>query len=183
MAPAVLEHPGAVGSTYEGGTDVDNSSKRRASVDRVDPERSWDAECCFRLDLTTSNYRQRGPILDSGRVPVRITRGHHRFRLGYNIEATIMEIAPAKDLVTITDEAAFDVAYGEQLDRCGLTRIGECLREVTANAAGRGLVLLCFEDVSRLGEFSCHRRTFARWWEAKTGEEVPELLEDATNNK
>jgi len=46
---------------------------------------------------------------------------------------------------------------------------------VSAAHGGRGLVLLCFEDVEALGEGSCHRRMFARWWEARTAQRVDEL--------
>jgi hypothetical protein len=38
----------------------------------------------------------------------------------------------------------------------------------------KGVVLLCFEDLSKPGEW-CHRRAFATWWEEQTGEKVEEL--------
>ncbi|MDR2170525.1 MAG: hypothetical protein LBP59_10320 [Planctomycetaceae bacterium] len=36
------------------------------------------------------------------------------------------------------------------------------------------VVLLCYEDVSKVGQW-CHRRMFAEWWENKTGEIIEEL--------
>ena len=40
---------------------------------------------------------------------------------------------------------------------------------------GRTLVLLCFENVHKLGEDSCHRRWAAHWFQLVHGIEVPEL--------
>jgi hypothetical protein len=37
-----------------------------------------------------------------------------------------------------------------------------------------GVVLLCFEDLTKPGEW-CHRRSFAAWWDEKTGQKVDEL--------
>ena len=151
-------------------------SKRPSSEDEPD---DWSTPLIGmdpRIDLVTSSYRQHQLIVASGRVPVRVTHGHPRFRLGYELEATIKEIAPTKSLLAIQDLSEFDVAYRAQLDLCGVTRIAQRLNAVSQQFGQRGLVLLCFEDLRRLGEFSCHRRSFARWWEAQTGEEVPELI-------
>jgi rubrerythrin len=52
----------------------------------------------------------------------------------------------------------------------------ERFEDVSARHGGERLVLLCFEDV--LAGESCHRRTFAQWWEEQTGQEVPELDPD-----
>jgi hypothetical protein len=42
--------------------------------------------------------------------------------------------------------------------------------------AGQRLVLLCYENVTGpLGPLVCHRRVFADWWTAWTGQDVPEL--------
>jgi hypothetical protein len=68
--------------------------------------------------------------------------------------------------------AEFDRHYTAQLDRYAagieekLTRLGE--------ATGSPLVLLCFERRIR-GPADCHRRSFAQWWQERTGQQVPEL--------
>lgn len=128
--------------------------------------------------IATSSYRQEGLIRESGRIPVRITAGHPRFRLGFQIAATIKELAPSRTLFAIKDEHAFDVAYRSQLDQAGVELIGQKIADVCAAHGERSLVLLCFEDVAQLGELSCHRRSFAHWWEERTGEEVPELISE-----
>jgi len=40
---------------------------------------------------------------------------------------------------------------------------------------GRTLVLLCFENVHKLGDDACHRRWAARWFEKMHGLVVPEI--------
>jgi len=65
--------------------------------------------------------------------------------------------------------------YRAELDRVGLDAVQGALSDVSAGHEGRGLVLLCFEDVVKLGGLSCHRRSFAHWWYEQTGQVVPEL--------
>ena len=155
---------------------MNHISKPQTSEDEADDPSISLIGVDAQVDLATSSYHQCRLIIASHRVPVRVTHGHPRFRLGYDIEATIKEIAPTKGLLAIQDPSEFDIAYRDQLDLYGVIRIGQRLSAVSEQSGQRGLVLLCFEDIGRLGEFSCHRRAFARWWEARTGEEVPELV-------
>lgn len=41
--------------------------------------------------------------------------------------------------------------------------------------AAQRLVLLCHEDVAGAPYGTCHRTVFARWWNERTGRDVPEL--------
>lgn len=47
---------------------------------------------------------------------------------------------------------------------------------------GKALVFLCFEDLTKDGEW-CHRRMFAEWWQRKTGMKVEELMPLASQTK
>jgi hypothetical protein len=123
--------------------------------------------------LRTSRYQNRSGILASGLVPVRITLGHPRWKLGYELGATVRELAPDRAMMGLGEEA-FREAYTAKLERLGHERIAAILSAVSAQHGGRGLVLLCYEDLTKPGE-SCHRRLFAEVWERWTGEEVPEL--------
>lgn len=38
----------------------------------------------------------------------------------------------------------------------------------------KDIVLLCFEDLTKPGEW-CHRCVFAEWWQNKTGQKINEL--------
>ncbi len=106
---------------------------------------------------------------------MRITAGHPRFRLGFSIAATMHKLAPSRSLLALDDAIAFNTAYQQQLEQTGVDVIAGKFNEIAGAVGTDRLVLLCFEDVARLGELSCHRRAFARWWETQTGEEVPEL--------
>lgn len=53
----------------------------------------------------------------------------------------------------------------------GVDRLRRAFERLAREHGGQRLVLLCFEaDVSE-----CHRGQFARWWQERTGQEVPEL--------
>ncbi|MGA8724678.1 MAG: hypothetical protein WB565_06525 [Acidimicrobiales bacterium] len=106
---------------------------------------------------------------------MRTTLGPPRFKLGYQLSANLRVIAPTRALFSIKDSAQFDAAYRDNLASIGTEEIRRQFAAVSEAHEGKGLVLLCFEDVYDLGEFACHRRSFARWWEAETGQAVKEL--------
>jgi hypothetical protein len=83
--------------------------------------------------------------------------------------AYISELAPAGKLFNLGGDE-FERRYGERLDGFGVVRIEGRLRDVAAHG-GHPLVLLCFECDRR----DRHRGTFARWWQERTGEPVPEF--------
>jgi hypothetical protein len=64
----------------------------------------------------------------------------------------------------------FERRYRERLDGFGVERVERRFREVADSYSGRPLVLLCFEK--SLGD--CHRSSFARCWQERSGEVVPE---------
>jgi hypothetical protein len=53
--------------------------------------------------IYTSRYQNQEAIIASGLVPVRVTVGHPRFRLRYELKATIRELAPYPDMLKMTD--------------------------------------------------------------------------------
>lgn len=124
--------------------------------------------------LATSRYQSSQLIAHSGLAAVRITRGAPRFRLGYGLAGSILELAPGRELLRVTDETAFTSSYREQLDAVGVHALAGRFAGVQEASGATGLVLLCFEDVVGRQEF-CHRRVFADWWAERTGERVPEL--------
>jgi hypothetical protein len=73
--------------------------------------------------------------------------------------------------------AEFAALYRNDLARVhGLRRVCMEIAAVPLDPAPAParLVLLCHEDVTA-GETVCHRRVFAAWWKAQTGQDVPEL--------
>lgn len=120
----------------------------------------------------TSRYANRR-IADSGLVPVRASRGYPRFKLAYRLSERLPDLAPARELFGLDDDE-FDRRYVAQLDAVGVAAILEKLDRVRATNEGRGLVILCFEDL-RSGNARCHRTTFAAWLADRTGLVAPEL--------
>lgn len=107
---------------------------------------------------------------------VRITLTGPRFRLGYQLAGSILELAPTRSMFG-KSEAEFTRLYTELLDdRGGVEHIARRLAEVARTAGVDQLVLCCFEDIRKPGLF-CHRRTFAAYWRDRTGQIVVELPE------
>lgn len=63
--------------------------------------------------------------------------------------------------------------YADMLDETGVDAIRRDFARISQENGGRGLVLLCFEDLAKA---HCHRRLFADFWQARTGQAVPELV-------
>ncbi len=124
-------------------------------------------------EVWTSRYTNYGGILESGLAPIRVTLGAPRFKLPYKLAGNIPQLAPTRATFT-SPSHLFEGLYRAQLNELGVGAIRLLLDEAEAEA-GRGLVLLCFEDVEKLGEHSCHRRQFAAWWREQTGEVIAEL--------
>ena len=63
----------------------------------------------------------------------------------------------------------YEIAYRKKLDRTGTAKIRS---EVVRLAEGHeNVMLMCHEKDPSI----CHRRIFAKWWEEKTGQEIPEF--------
>ncbi len=121
------------------------------------------------VELATSSWKQYRPGMG---VPVRITLGKPRFRLPYSYEEVRL-LAPTPAIFRLRDDAEFERAYLDHLDRIGVERLRGAFDAISDKHGGRRLVLLCYEDV--LAGQLCHRRMFARWWQEQTGQEVPEM--------
>lgn len=134
-----------------------------------------------KVPLFTGRYAAWDSIAEAianGIVPVRVTLGHPRFALKYELAGTIMELAP-KGMKDVPDDDEFTRLYRARLESFGVDRLRRRFADVAGDA--KGLVLCCYEDLTKPGEF-CHRRVFAEWWEEQTGEKVEELsgLPEAT---
>lgn len=123
------------------------------------------------LNLFTCNFSRFQPPMG---VPVRISNGFPRFGLKYDLIFKAPTLYPAWSLVKAgLSHEDFSRLYGEALDDIGVEKIAAELGEIARKAGDNRLVLMCFEDLSK-GK-TCHRRSFARWWKARTGDDVREL--------
>lgn len=119
--------------------------------------------------LYTSRYSN--PELKTGKyVAVRISLGTPKWPLGYEIAGEIKDLMPWGMLNKYSHEE-FIHRYRERLDKIGVNRIQ---RELSRFSGEKPVVLLCYEDVRKPGEW-CHRTHFAEWWHDRTGEIVEEL--------
>lgn len=134
------------------------------------------------LIVTTSRYWNKALIVRSGLAPVCASIGVPRFPVGYPLAGAVGMLAPF-GILGEDDEAKFERLYRRRLDRFGVEKIRRVLTAIAkagtvdTDPPGqpyRGVVLLCYEDLAKPGEW-CHRRMFAAWWEEKTGDPVPEL--------
>jgi hypothetical protein len=77
-------------------------------------------------------------------------------------------------MLKIESMVEFATAYRAKLEKGGLERIRKEMENISATHGGKPLALVCFEDLSKPGEW-CHRRIFAVYWFEKTGDVVEEL--------
>ncbi len=103
-------------------------------------------------------------------VPVGISRGVPKWPLPFRYRRAML-LAPSRETFGLRSDRAFEAAYLAELERAGVEKIGAMLAKISDEEGGGPLVLLCWEKPSEV----CHRRMFARWFEAKTGIVVPEL--------
>ncbi len=101
----------------------------------------------------------------------RITVGYPRFRLRYQVDATIRELAPHGLMSKDISRPDFERLYRERLDGFGVDHILGLLEQARALTPSRQVAVLCFESVGQL----CHRRTLAAWLAERAGLVVPEL--------
>jgi hypothetical protein len=126
------------------------------------------------LRLWTARFANRA-LAQHPAAKVGIALGAPKWPLPYHLHP-LAQLAPAGWMLHLEDEAKFAIAYGRKLDRLGIIAIKVSLEEVAAAAGVDTLVLLCYERIDT-GEAWCHRRIFAEWWSARTGEVVAELPE------
>lgn len=99
-----------------------------------------------------------------------ISRGVPRWPLPFRYRRANL-LAPSRETFALQSDEAFEREYLRELDEAGAEKIAAMLARISREEGGGPLVLLCWE---RPGEV-CHRRTFAQWFEARSGQEVPEL--------
>ncbi len=128
-----------------------------------------------RLIVATARFFDRELIVASGLAPVQASLGAPRFPLGYELAGSVGMLAPY-GLLKIERRREFEQHYRRRLERFGAEKIAAVLQSLAAGYEAPGVVLLCFEDLSKRGQW-CHRRVFAAWWEKRTGESVPELAD------
>lgn len=128
-----------------------------------------------KLTIFTSYYANRK--LDRARhYLVRTSVGSPRF---VKCDDLCLELAPERAWIGLA-EAPYRERYLGKLESLGIERMTELMTELQKRAAkdGKVPVLLCYEALHppqvAAGQF-CHRRLFARWYEAKTGQLFPEL--------
>jgi hypothetical protein len=125
--------------------------------------------------FATSRYQNKA-LRESGFAPVGITRGYPRFRLGYKLFAYERSLAPTALQFQMDDRAEFTASFLEVLD----SNSGRVMATINHHAAEaqeqgyRGLVLLCYEDVFKPGQW-CHRQVLAEWLNTRHGLIVGEL--------
>ncbi len=125
--------------------------------------------------LYTGRYLAEGaPTGGREVVPVRISMRPPLIPLPYELEETAWSLLPEP---WMTGEWPWlSPTYWRHLDGRGVEKIVEELAAIGARHGGKPLALLDHEDVLK-GDRSL-RLVFARWWEERVGQEVPELLAD-----
>jgi hypothetical protein len=122
------------------------------------------------IELFTTRYQQFRPGMG---VPIRTSNGAPRWKLKYPIDHVMKELAP--DWATMRyAKPEFTEAYFGKLDKVGPTTIAMRFRAIAETENEHRLVLLCFEDLAKPGQW-CHRTIFADWWLHRVGDEVREI--------
>ncbi|MFB6643961.1 hypothetical protein ACFCYF_42790 [Streptomyces chartreusis] len=122
------------------------------------------------FELFTCRYQGFEPAMG---VPVRITLSPPWWTLPYVLDHQVRELAPSRSYFG-SARTEFETAYRAQLDERGVEALAARFQQIAVTGGDLRLVLLCFEDLTKPGEW-CHRRMFASWWQEKTGAQVREL--------
>ncbi|MDB6017693.1 MAG: hypothetical protein JWR19_2182 [Pedosphaera sp.] len=122
----------------------------------------------------STGYYQSKKLDPAKHLVVQTSIGNPRW--GAKAEWETELITPTPEVLELADsgEMAYTKAYVAQLEKIGVPAIRAELEQLTKAAAGREVVLCCFEALKKHGQF-CHRRIFAWWWHTKTGETIGEL--------
>jgi hypothetical protein len=124
--------------------------------------------------LFTARYLAEGIFTGGEVVPVRVSMRPLLIPLPYNLEETARSLVPEP---WMTGEWTWlSPTYWGYLDSHGVGEIGKELKAIGERHGGKPLALLNYEDLTK-GHRSL-RVVFAAWWEANTGQVVPELLDD-----
>ena len=112
------------------------------------------------MRIWTSRYGNQEAIIKSNAVPVRIAVGRPRLR--YELAEEIHLFKPAGALFRMNDKEEFRKAPYAKLDQAGIEEVRRILHDISSRHGDRDIVLLCFEDVRKPGEW-CHRQLIAAW--------------------
>jgi hypothetical protein len=126
------------------------------------------------MRIVTARYRDWDAIKAGKFAPVGTTVGFPRW-LGYRLAGLCPLVTPHGIFgENLTDEE-YREQYFERIGKFGPVKIRALLEAIVESYefdGSGGVALCCFCDVS---EEECHRRLFAEWWTAVTGEKVDEL--------
>ena len=113
--------------------------------------------------LYTSRYANKNLAKDENLVKVGISQGRPKFKIDYEVNARLIELAPSREIFGITNRERFNQEYKKQLDRIGINTVIELLRGV--GLGEKDIVLLCFEDITSDNNRNnwCHRTSLAEW--------------------
>lgn len=123
--------------------------------------------------MKTARYSNKS-ITNDKHIPIQISLGSPKFKLQYTVNGKMLMLAPQYSLLRENNKIEYQRKYIERLEHIGVDRIKDALSSFSQE--GKEIVLLCFEDVTKDGNW-CHRRMFADWYELKTGEKIDELEE------
>jgi hypothetical protein len=111
-------------------------------------------------------------IATTGIFPVGISLYPPRWKTAFKVRYRIRDIAPTQDMLEM-EYGPYFRRYIKQLEGLDIVKLQKNFKEISANGA-HDIVLLCFEDINKEGEW-CHRRMFAEWWHKKTGQKIEEI--------
>ena len=106
---------------------------------------------------------------------VGISVGVPKFRLNYKIDEQCYMFAPTGAMLRMTDDQYVD-AYRRKLETSGIGKIRWMLNKLQENAAGKDVVLLCYEDIRDPDQW-CHRTLLAEWVRENIGISMEELAD------
>ena len=122
-------------------------------------------------EIFTSRFSN--PELQTGKYTVvGIVRGLPRFKLKYQLEGNIRQIAPPGYLWNENDRERLTPKYFQHMDQQDIKTIQTILNGYLSK--GKDVILCCYEDV-RIPDEWCHRLVFAEWYEGKTDIKIREL--------
>jgi hypothetical protein len=107
-------------------------------------------------------------------VPVRVSIGCPHYWPGARELDAIHELMPYEILGRVHGPKLFEKRYRERLDGFGPERIQRRFERLFERHGERPLVLCCYEDLRKPGEW-CHRSFLRSWWQERTGMVIDEL--------
>lgn len=122
-------------------------------------------------DLYASRWANRG-LARLACQPVGISRGVPRFPLAYSYKLARW-LAPSAATFALEDPAEYEASYRAQLEAIGPDAIVDRLARIAEESGGLPLVLLCYEDLTKPGQW-CHRAHLSDWLRER-GVEIREL--------